>query len=67
MKHEESSNPGRLSNSERDTLMREGRCFSCKEQGHITRECPKKKPTGIIATVHPSPRIIELDDNEDNN
>lgn len=31
VKREESSNPSRLSNSERDTLMKEGRCFNCKE------------------------------------
>ena len=67
VKREESSNPGRLSNSERDTLMKEGRCFNCKEQGHITRECLKKKPAGTVAAAHPSPRIVELDDDEDDN
>jgi hypothetical protein len=66
VKREESSNPGRLSNSERDTLMKEGRCFNCKEQGHMTRDCPKKRLASTVATAHPSPRIIELDNGEDN-
>ncbi|KUM55330.1 hypothetical protein ACN42_g11987, partial [Penicillium freii] len=66
VKREESVNLGRLSNAERDTLMKEGRCFNCKEQGHMTRDCPKKKPAGTVAAARPSPRIIELDDEDDN-
>lgn len=67
VKREESANPGRLSNAERDILMKEGRCFNCKEQGYMTRDCPKKKPAGTVAVAaaRPSPRIIELDDDED--
>jgi hypothetical protein len=30
-----------LSDSERENLMRAGRCFCCKEHGHIARHCPQ--------------------------
>ncbi|OQD79070.1 hypothetical protein PENANT_c063G07826 [Penicillium antarcticum] len=33
-----------LTNAERLVLIKEGRCFHCREPGHITIECPKKKP-----------------------
>jgi Retrotransposon gag protein/Zinc knuckle len=28
---------------EKQRLRKEGRCFFCKEQGHLSRDCPKKK------------------------
>ena len=31
----------------------------------MTRECPKKKLVSTVATAYPSPRIIELNDKED--
>ena len=33
--------------SERDQLMKEGRCFSCREVGHRTIDCPSKKQLTI--------------------
>ena len=33
-------------------LMKEGRCFICEEQGHISRSCPKKKtPNAVVAAA----------------
>ena len=32
----------RLSNVERERLMRHGLCFRCKEHGHLARDCPTK-------------------------
>ena len=34
------TNTDRLSNEERTRLMREGRCFKCKQHGHLSRDCP---------------------------
>jgi hypothetical protein len=34
-----------MSAAERSALMKEGRCFYCREPGHMTIECPKKKST----------------------
>jgi hypothetical protein len=33
---------GRLSEEERKRLRNEGRCFFCKNQGHLSHQCPKK-------------------------
>lgn len=33
----------KLTRSEREKLMREGRCFRCTEKGHNSRECPRRK------------------------
>jgi hypothetical protein len=33
---------GRMSDDERKKLRTEGRCFFCKAQGHMSRQCPKK-------------------------
>jgi hypothetical protein len=32
-----------LTKEERDKLAKEGRCFHCKKQGHMARQCPDKK------------------------
>lgn len=34
---------GRLTLGERNQLMKEGKCFYCKEQGHLSIDCPAKK------------------------
>jgi Retrotransposon gag protein len=33
---------GRMSNEERQKLIKEGHCFYCKDVGHLSQECPKK-------------------------
>jgi hypothetical protein len=33
---------GRMSNKERQKLIKEGCCFYCKDVGHLSQECPKK-------------------------
>ncbi|KAJ3486050.1 hypothetical protein NLI96_g4519 [Meripilus lineatus] len=45
----ERKNP--LSREERDRLRAEGRCFNCKDVGHESRNCPKRK-TAKAPTVH---------------
>ncbi|KAJ5494129.1 hypothetical protein N7463_008420 [Penicillium fimorum] len=65
VKREGSSGFTSLSTTERETLMKEGRCFNCKEQGHMTRECPKKKSnTATVAVVAPTPHVVEVQELE---
>ncbi|KAJ3474470.1 hypothetical protein NLI96_g12440 [Meripilus lineatus] len=45
----ERKNP--LSKEERDRLRAEGRCFNCKDIGHESRNCPKRK-TAKAPTMH---------------
>jgi Retrotransposon gag protein len=57
-----------LSEEERRRLMAEGRCFFCKQQGHMTRNCPKKSgrqnttpngPQPTRSTPPPSPPHVQ--------
>jgi hypothetical protein len=41
-----------MSDTERNTLISEGRCFYCREPGHISLQCPKKvKATPTLTTT----------------
>jgi Zinc knuckle len=64
---------GRMSNEERQKLIKEGRCFYCKDVGHLSRECPKKpKPhtnvsparSRTIATVENSENAPVVNQNQ---
>ena len=34
-----------------DRLRKEGRCYRCKEKGHLSRDCPKRKDFKDIRSV----------------
>jgi Zinc knuckle len=38
-----------LTNEERKTLLKERRCFNCRAQGHMSKQCPKKGKTTMAA------------------
>jgi Zinc knuckle len=42
-----------LSEEEKKRLMAEGRCFFCKQQGHMSRNCPKKPSRQNVAPASP--------------
>ncbi|KAJ3487529.1 hypothetical protein NLI96_g3480 [Meripilus lineatus] len=42
-KEQKPPRPNKLSKEERDRLRAEGKCFNCKETGHESRNCPKRK------------------------
>ena len=39
-----------MTEDERNHLMKEGRCFNCKNTGHRSKECPDKKNRTQIQT-----------------
>jgi Zinc knuckle len=45
-----------LTNEERKTLLKERRCFNCRAQGHMSKQCPKK---GKATTTAPTIRATE--------
>ena len=61
LKHEQNPNAmdiNRLTTEERTLLMKEGKCFKCQKQGHLSKDCPPQetemlKPwTGKMAATH---------------
>jgi Zinc knuckle len=50
---------------EKQRLRREGRCFFCKEQGHLSRDCPKKKgQNNLKLPQQPRVRANKKEDDE---
>jgi Zinc knuckle len=45
-----------LTNEEQKTLLKERRCFNCRAQGHMSKQCPKK---GNTMTAVPTIRATE--------
>ena len=42
----------RLTDKEKIALLKQGKCFNCKEFGYLSRDCPKKKePTPVTAAA----------------
>lgn len=53
---------GKLSDETRIQLMKEGRCFYCKEIGHLSLECPvKKRATELKALASSDEQQTEVD------
>ena len=53
---------------ERTELMRTGKCFTCKKQGHLSRDCPQKPPqrprTNARASTSSQIEDVNSDDEE---
>lgn len=42
---------------ERANMMKEGRCFHCKEKGHMRTDCPQLKKDGVLKSIEEDNRI----------
>ena len=57
----------RLTNEERERLKAEGRCFRCREQGHVSQGCPNFPPAKQNKNyqTRPQTRVTEIVDDQD--
>ncbi len=55
-----------LSNEERQTLSKEGRCFRCRQKGHMSRNCPQGGGQKQTFTLQTNARATEVVDDRDN-
>jgi hypothetical protein len=44
---------GTMDKKKKDKLWKEGRCFFCEKQGHLSRQCPKKQAGNKLAVLMP--------------
>ncbi len=62
----------RLTTEERNALMKEGKCFKCRQFGHLSRDCKKgvqtqnetKKMDGKGTATHIRALVAKLDEEE---
>ena len=49
----------RIDADERTELMKAGKCFTCKKQGHLSRDCPQRPPQCPRTNAHAGTSQIE--------
>ena len=54
-----------LTDAEKEQLRKEGRCFRCRLQGHLSFSCPKKTGEAAKKTTYTQARITEVVDDRD--
>jgi hypothetical protein len=48
----------KLTDADREKYQKEGRCFRCREKGHMARNCPKNNKAVIKTTDVPTPTTL---------
>jgi hypothetical protein len=61
--------PGRvrarqITTEEREALMKAGKCFNCRKQGHLSRDCPTRQPTRARVATTSASKVEEVEDTE---
>ena len=55
----------RIDADERAELMKAGKCFTCKKQGHLSCDCPQRPPQRPRNSAHASTSKIEEVNSDD--
>ena len=50
---------------ERTELMKAGKCFTCKKQGHLSRNCPQRPPQHPCTNAHASTSTLDEVNSDD--
>ena len=56
----------RIDTDEWAELMKAGKCFTCKKQGHLSRDCPQRPPQRPCTNAHASTSLQIKEVNSDN-
>jgi hypothetical protein len=53
-----------ITTDERTELLKAGKCFTCRKQGHLSRNCPQRLPRPCI-NAHASTSQVKVEDNKE--
>ena len=59
--------PGRvrarqITTEEREALMKSGKCFNCRQQGHLSRDCPKRQTTRARGATTSASKVEDVEE-----
>jgi hypothetical protein len=53
-----------ITTDERTELMKAGKCFTCRKQGHLSRDCPQRL-SRLRTNTHASTSQVKVEDDDD--
>jgi hypothetical protein len=54
-----------ITTDERTELMKAGKCFTCRKQGHLSRDCPQRPPRPPRTNARASTSQVRVEDDEE--